>query len=204
MKKVSIIIINYNTKDILLDCIKNLQKSDYKNIEIIVVDNGSSDGSIDAVIDTFSDVKAIRSENNGLSAGSNLGLKHSSGDYILYLGSDAFPYENTISGMVEYFESNQEVGAATCELLLRDGSVDMDAHRGFPTPWAALTHFSKLNKIFPKSAIFLHEYFFAFSMPAIINLFLRLSSEDICVNFSVISILLFGSKYKTDSPKISR
>jgi GT2 family glycosyltransferase len=161
MKLVSIIIVNYNTKDILIDCIRNLQKSDYKNIEIIVVDNGSSDGSYEAVVQNFAEVKAIKSENKGLAVGYNTGLKNSSGEYILYLGSDAFPKENTISGLVEYFDANIEVGAATCKLITRDGKLDMDAHRGFPTPWAALTHFTKLNRIFPKSKIF-NQYFLGY------------------------------------------
>ncbi|HSX39785.1 MAG TPA: glycosyltransferase, partial [Candidatus Saccharimonadales bacterium] len=47
-----------------------------------------------------------------------------------------------------------------CKLLLRSGKLDMDAHRGFPTPWAAITHFSKLNKLFPESAT-LNQYFLA-------------------------------------------
>lgn len=158
MDKVSVIIVNFNTKDILIDCIKNLQNSDYKNLEIIVVDNGSFDGSASAVKDEFPNVNVIESSNVGLAAGSNLGLKAATGKYLLYLGSDAFPNKNTIGEMVEYFNSNQDVGAATCKLVLRDGTVDMDAHRGFPNPWAALTHFSKLNKIFPKSKIF-NQYF---------------------------------------------
>lgn len=158
MRKVSAIIVNYNTKDILLDCIKNLQNSEHTDLEIIVVDNGSTDGSYEAVKENFPEVKAIKSENKGLAAGSNLGYSNATGDYILYLGSDAFPKENTISGMVEYFEANSSVGAATSKLVLRDGTLDMDSHRGFPTPWAAFTHFSKLNKIFPKSKIF-NQYF---------------------------------------------
>ncbi len=161
MKLVSVIIVNYNTRDVLLDCIRNLHKSDYKNLEIIVVDNGSSDGSYDAVKENFSYVIAIKAENRGISAGYNLGIKNSKGDYLLYMGSDAFPKESTISGMVDYFEANKDVGAATCKLILRDGTLDPDAHRGFPTPWAALTHFSKLNKVFPKSKTF-NQYFMGY------------------------------------------
>jgi hypothetical protein len=158
MKRVSVIIVNFNTKDILLDCIRNLQKSNYNDLEIIVIDNGSEDGSYEAVTKLFPDVKAIKSENIGLAAGSNLGYKNSTGDYLLYLGSDAFPDSDAISGLVNYFELNQGIGAATCQLVMRDKTIDMDAHRGFPTPWAALTHFSKLNKLFPKSKIF-NQYF---------------------------------------------
>ncbi len=158
MRKVSVIIVNFNTKAILLDCVKNLQKSYYKNLEIIVVDNGSADGSYEALKEKFPEVKAIKSENIGLAAGSNLGYKNSTGDYLLYLGSDAFPEENAITGLIDYFEANNDIGVATCKLVLRDNTIDMDAHRGFPTPWAAMTHFSKLNRIFPKSRVF-NQYF---------------------------------------------
>ena len=158
MKKVSAIIINFNTKDILLECIQNLKKCGYENLEIIVVDNGSSDGLYEAVVKHYPEVKAIKSSNVGLAAGSNIGFENSTGEYLLYLGSDAFPEKDTISGLVGYLEKNQNVGAATCKLVTRDNNVDMDAHRGFPTPWAALTHFSKLNRIFPKSKIF-NQYF---------------------------------------------
>lgn len=158
MKKVSVIIVNFNTKNILIDCIKKLQVSDYKELEIIVVDNGSTDGSYESIKKSFPEVIAIKSENNGLAAGSNLGYSKATGEYILYIGSDALLDSNTISGVVRYFEEHKDVGAATTKLVLRDGSVDMDAHRGFPTPWAAVTHFTKLNKLFPKSKLF-NQYF---------------------------------------------
>lgn len=161
MKKVSAIIVNFNTKDILLTCIKNLHDSDYPDLEIIVVDNGSTDGSYEAVKVAFPDVIAVKSENVGLAAGSNLGYESSTGDYLLYLGSDAYPERSTITNMVNYMEANPSVGISTSALVLRNGTVDMDAHRGFPTPWAAITHFIKLNRLFPKSKLF-NQYFLGY------------------------------------------
>lgn len=157
MKKLSVIIVNYNTENFLRECIDNLVGK-YPNMEVIVVDNDSRDGSAEMVEKEFNWVKLIKSENKGLAHGSNLGLRAATGDYILYLGTDAYPQRNTLVGMVEYMENNPDVGAATCKLVLRDGSLDMDAHRGFPTPWAALTHFAKLNRIFPNSVLF-NQYF---------------------------------------------
>ena len=157
MKKVSIIIVNYNTKAVLNECLRNLEGI-YADLEIIVVDNASSDGSAAMVKATFANVILIEAQNNGLAAGYNLALEKATGDYILFLGSDAFPELTTVEGMVGFFEENSDVGIATCKLILRDGNLDMDAHRGFPTPWAALTHFSGLNKFFFKSKIF-NRYF---------------------------------------------
>lgn len=160
--KISVVIVNFNTRDVLKECLINLSKIIEKedlDIEVIIVDNASTDGSAEMVQSQFTGVSLLKSPKNiGLSAGSNLGYANSRGDYILFLGSDAFPKENTLKGMAEYFEKNGKVGIATCKLLLRDGSLDMDAHRGFPIPWAAITHFTKLNKIFPKSRFFNKYY----------------------------------------------
>jgi len=156
----SIIIVNYNTREFLKKCLDNLSDI-YAPLEIIVVDNGSTDGSAEMVKTHFPDVILIETENNGLAVGSNLGLQEATGDYILYLGTDAFPKKEVISGMLSYLEANLAVGIATPALLLEDGTLDMDAHRGFPTPWAALTHFSKLNKLFPKSKLF-NQYFLGY------------------------------------------
>ncbi len=157
MKKVSVIIVNYNTKPILQDCLHNLEGS-YPNLEIIVVDNASADGSAEMVKASFPNVVLIENENNGLAAGSNLGLTKATGDYYLFMGSDAFPAGDAISQLVNYMDQAPYVGIATCKLVLRNGELDWDAHRGFPTPWAALTHFTKLNKLFPHSRIF-NRYF---------------------------------------------
>ncbi|KKS17305.1 MAG: Glycosyl transferase family 2 [candidate division WWE3 bacterium GW2011_GWA1_41_8] len=157
MPFLSIVIINYNTRDLLQKCLVNLL-SIYPEKEIIVVDNGSSDGSAEMVRNEFNEVLLIETTNNGLAAGSNLGLERSRGDYVLYMGTDAYPTSETVSGMIEYMEENNNVGISTAKLVLRDGTVDMDAHRGFPTPWAAFTHFTKINKIFPDSRFF-NRYF---------------------------------------------
>ena len=161
-KLVSVIIVSYNTSEILKDCLNNL-KDAYTPLEVIVVDNNSPDDSADMVGNDFPWVKLIANTNNvGLAVASNQGYKASKGDYLLYLGSDAFPKLGTIKGMVNYMDENKNVGAATAKLVLRSGDLDPDAHRGFPTPWAALTHFSSMNKVFPKSRLF-NQYFMGYA-----------------------------------------
>ena len=156
MKKISFIIVNYATKGLLDKNISNLL-SIWDNSEIIFVDNDSPDGSAVFVEEKFgknSKVILIRSQNNGLSAGYNKGLKVASGDYFVYLGTDSFPTKESLEGLVKYMDENPDVGIATPKLFTRDGAIDIDAHRGFPTPWASITHFTYLDRVFPKSKIF--------------------------------------------------
>jgi GT2 family glycosyltransferase len=158
-EKTAIIIVNYNTCEILSSCLQNLTKiAPSPNFEIIVVDNDSTDGSAQMVRKEYPKVRLLLSENKGIAHGYNLGLKHTSAPYIIFMGSDAFPLSETLSGLVEYMDKNNHVGIVSPKLKLRDGTLDMDAHRGFPTPWAAITHFTRLNRLFPKSS-FLNGYF---------------------------------------------
>ena len=156
MKKLSFIIVNYATIGLLEKNISNLLGL-WENSEIIFVDNDSPDGSADFVEKLFGNnprVKLIRNQNNGLSAGYNKGLKIATGDYLIYLGTDSFPTKEAVEGMVKFMEENPDVGIATPKLFTRDGAIDLDAHRGFPTPWASITHFTYLDRLFPKSKIF--------------------------------------------------
>ncbi|HPD73683.1 MAG TPA: glycosyltransferase family 2 protein [Patescibacteria group bacterium] len=156
MKKISFIIVNYATKGLLEKNISNLL-SIWENSEVIFIDNDSPDGSADFVEEKFGKdprVISIRNQNNGLSAGYNKGLKVATGDYLVYLGTDSFPTKDAIEGMLKYMDENLDVGIVTPKLFTRDGAVDIDAHRGFPTPWASITHFTYLDRLFPKSRIF--------------------------------------------------
>ena len=138
MPKISIIIVNYNTRDVLRDCLNNLMAIPKPEKEVIVVDNGSTDGSAQMVKEDFPTAILVETENGGLAAGQNRGLEEATGEYILYLGTDAFPEKGTIAGTVDYLEkAPSEVGIVTPKLVLRNGKPDMDAHRGFPTPWAS-------------------------------------------------------------------
>ncbi len=174
-ERVSVLIVNYNTQDSLSRCLSNL-KGTYSNLQVVVVDNGSTDKSAQMVKDNYPWVELVESKRNiGLSAGNNLALSESSGEYLLYLGSDAFPQKETIMGLVNYFENNPAVGIATCKLLLRSGELDWDAHRGFPTPWTAFTHFSGLEKLFPQSRLF-GGYFLGFENME------QLHEIDLCIS----------------------
>jgi len=157
VKKLTVVICTYNERRFVEDCLSNLEKiknTTYPGLEVIVKDQASTDGSAELIEKKFRWVKLIRGSNDGISAAYNIGCKASTGDYLLFLGMDAFPEKETLPGMVNYFEENPTVGAAVCKLVLGDGSLDMDAHRAFPTPWLALSRILGLGKLFPKSRIF--------------------------------------------------
>ena len=157
--KLSIVIVSYNTKDLLVDCLESIANTVKKtSYEVIVVDNASTDNTVKEI--SKSDLKIQHLEiiqnhrNEGFSVANNKGIKIAKGQYILFLNPDMVMYDNSIDYMVEYMEDNPKVGASTCFLELTDGTLDDAAHRGFPTPWNALTHFSGLSKIFKSSQIF--------------------------------------------------
>ncbi|MBI2430668.1 MAG: glycosyltransferase family 2 protein [Candidatus Levybacteria bacterium] len=156
MIKLSIIIVSYNTKDILQACLESVYRNLPKDAtEVIVVDNASTDGSVEMVEKEFPKVIAIENkENVGFSKANNIGLKKAEGKYILFLNSDTVVCKNTLDEMIVFMDSYPHAGAATCRVELANGRLDDASHRGFPTPWNAFCHFSGLSRIFPKSRIF--------------------------------------------------
>lgn len=160
-KNVSVIITNYNTAPVLAGCLENLVNLN-ESLEIIVVDNASTDGSIERVKTGFPDVTLLAlPDNKGLAHGNNVGAKLAKGKFLLFLGSDAFPKKGTITGLSRFLEENRKVGVVTPKLLLRNGRMDKDCHRGFPTVWASLTHFSGLDRLFKGSKLF-DRYFLGY------------------------------------------
>ena len=156
--KISIIILSYNTKKLLHDCLLSLEKvRNETKFEAIVPDNGSKDKSFEMVREKFPWVKKIikLDRNLGFAAGNNKARRFVSGEYILFLNSDTIVYKNTLSSVVNFMNKNKDVGAMTCKVLLKDGNLDKDTRRSFITPWIGLTHiFLRLDRIFPKSKTF--------------------------------------------------
>ena len=154
----SIIIVSYNTKDLLLDCLESIVSTkEGLKVQVIVVDNASGDGSVEAIqkfknrLDDF--VIIENKENLGFSKANNLGVKKADGRYILFLNSDTKLHTKTLPGMVVFMDTHSDASVATCSLELLDGTLDDAAHRGFPTPWRAFCHFSGLSSILPNSNI---------------------------------------------------
>jgi len=134
---VSIIIVNYNQKNLLNVCVKGILKVAPKiDYEIIVVDNASTDGS-DAIIDKLKTksqkLKVILNKKNlGFAGGCNVGIKESKGDYILILNPDIVVLENSIEKLYQFMEKNKNVGIAGPKLLNPDKSIQSSCYR-FPS-----------------------------------------------------------------------
>lgn len=174
----SIIIVNFNTKDFLKKAIesvfRDLENSKLK-FEVIVVDNGSTDGSqkylrhierewyrnieksksLNLYSSKCLNFKLIENKKNlGFAKANNQGIKIAKGRYILLLNPDTIVSKGTLPFMIKFMENNQKVGIATCRVELPSGQIDDACHRGFPTPWNAFCHFSGLAKLFPKTEFF--------------------------------------------------
>jgi len=162
-KELSIIVLNYNTQDLLKNCLESLLKSDMNlKFEVIVVDNGSSDGTVEMVKRKYNWVRLITSEKNlGFAKGNNLAKNDVLGDYVLFLNTDTVVNEDTLSETLEYLKKHQ-LGAITCKVVLPNGKLDKDTRRHFITPFIGLVHlFLGLDKLFPHSKLF-SQYWYGY------------------------------------------
>ena len=154
--ELTIIILNYNTKELLADCLKSIKKYEKEiPLEVIVSDNASQDGSAQMVRDNFPWVKVMEGENVGFSKGNNRAKKVTNGKMVLFLNPDTVVNKGVLKETTDYLRKHNDVGALSCKLVLPSGEIDKDARRSFPTPWVSFTHLVlKLDRIFPKSKLF--------------------------------------------------
>ncbi len=153
----SIIIVNYKTQKLTLQTLTSVYKAQVPRgkLEVILVDNGSNDDTPAVVRTKFPQVKVIEAATNlGFAGGNNLGLRRAKGRYQLLLNSDTLVEPETLVKMIEFMDAHPRVGLSTCRVELASGRIDPASHRGFPMPWAALTYYSGLEKLFPKSRLF--------------------------------------------------
>lgn len=154
----SIVILNYNVKELLLNCLdsifKNKRKSD--SWQIIVVDNASRDGSVDKIQEIYGNtIEIIASKSNlGFAGGNNLAIPYIKAPVVLFLNPDTLIVGNVIQACLAKLQENPDFGAITSKVELPGGKLDYSCHRGFPTPWNSLMYFSGMSKLFPKIKFF--------------------------------------------------
>ena len=167
MLDLGIVIVNYNVRDLLRECLASVYDSrGGVTFEVCVVDNGSQDGSAGMVEAEFPQVRLIRAENRGYAAGNNLGLRAfgfgeaegkaaaSLPRYALLLNADTVLPPSALADMLDFMEAYPQAGVAGPRLVRADGSLDKACRRSFPTPEVAVYRLSGLSHLFPQSKRF--------------------------------------------------
>ncbi|KEQ27933.1 glycosyltransferase family 2 protein [Paenibacillus tyrfis] len=152
----SIIILNYNTRELTLNCLKSIYFSETTyTYEVILIDNNSRDNSVEAIQEAFPSVHLICNDVNvGYSKANNQGMRVARGRYVLLLNSDTVIQPDTLHTMIQFMDQHENIGAAGCKVVLPDGTLDKACRRGFPTPSASFYYAFGLSKIFPDNPKF--------------------------------------------------
>lgn len=147
----SILIVNYNTRELTLDALRSVYRSQTNyTFEVILIDNHSTDGSVEAIKEEFPQVKIIENQENvGFAKANNQGIRRAAGRYILLLNSDTIIQPDTLEIMLRFMDQHPNIGASGCKVVLPDGSLDKACRRGFPTPSASFYYAFGLAKLFP-------------------------------------------------------
>jgi len=153
---VSVVIISYNVRDFLEQCLHSIQRAcEGLQAEVLVVDNASRDSSAQMVENKFPWVQLMANRvNRGFSGANNQAIKAARGRYVLLINPDTLAREDTVESMIKFMDNHPRVGAAGCKILNSDGTLQLSCRRSFPTPWVALSKLLGLGRIFPRSRIF--------------------------------------------------
>jgi GT2 family glycosyltransferase len=153
MPLLSVLIVNWNTRDLLARCLETTLASDFDEpFEVIVVDNASSDGSADMVADRFPSVRLVRSTTNtGYARGNNLAFKEAGGQFLLTLNPDTELFSDSLRRAVASLEHRRNFGVLACRLIGFDGETQKSV-RGFPTIAGVLGDFLRLGMLFKRGA----------------------------------------------------
>lgn len=146
MNMVSIIIVNWNGKKWLKNCLDSISKQSYKTIETIVVDNNSSDGSVEYLKQNYLEVKLICNTSNlGFAPANNIGLKQAKGDYIFFLNNDTIIESNLVEELLSFLSKNPSVASVQPKLVLMDKPTTLDVCGSYWTDSTLLYHYGMLD-----------------------------------------------------------
>lgn len=156
MMDLSIIIVNYNVKEFLKNLIDSIRKAMQNlSVEIIVVDNASTDGSVEEISVKYPDIKLIVNQRNvGFGSANNQAMEIAKGKYFLLINPDTIVREDTFTNLVKFCEENSNTGMVGCKVLNPDGSLQLACRRSFPGPWTSFTKVTGLSTLFPRSKLF--------------------------------------------------
>lgn len=154
--RLTVIIVNWNTKEFLGRCLSTVLASIIKgNLEVIVVDNHSSDNSVDFISKNFPSVRVIANrENVGFARANNQAIRKSCGEYVLLLNPDTEIEADTLQIMVDFMDERQDCGMAGCKVLNPDGTLQLACRRNIPSISDAIFKLTGISRLFPNSPRF--------------------------------------------------
>ncbi|MHC4944401.1 MAG: glycosyltransferase family 2 protein [Planctomycetota bacterium] len=150
----SMVIVNWNTRELLLGCIQSIMEETRASaLEIIVVDNASTDGSIEAVKERFPEVRVIaNAENLGFARANNIGIRESTGRYVCLVNSDIIALDLCVDRMVDYLDEHEDIGALGPKTINEHRKLRRNC-REFPSLRNAFCQALFLDRIFPRSRL---------------------------------------------------
>lgn len=156
---VSILIVNYNTRAITVSCIESVyQHPPSQDFEIILVDNGSKDGSAAEIKQKFPHVKLIESKTNlGFGAANNLAAEQANGRFILLLNSDTLIVDDSLDGLLDFARQHPHAGMWGGRTVFADGRLNPGSCWRQMTLWSLFCGATGLTALFPNSPIFKSE-----------------------------------------------
>jgi len=158
--KISVVIVSFNASNYLRECLHTLASGVRSSIEVIVVDNASTDGSPEMVETEFPSVLLVRSsENLGFGKANNIGIKMAKGSYIALVNSDVHVYEGCLDALVDFLERTPTAGMVGPRLTYGDARLQSSC-RHFPSIWNNTCEVMCLNRTFPMSQRFTGEHMF--------------------------------------------
>ena len=146
MSDVSVVVVTYNAMPWLEQCLESV-----RGVETVVVDHGSTDGTLELVRERFPEVGLVEEENRGLAFGWNTGIARTSGRYVLLLNADAWLDPGALEALVAFADARPDAAVVGPRLRFPDGRLQRSV-RGFPTLWRLATEFLYLRKLAPAHA----------------------------------------------------
>ena len=139
-KKVSIVIVSYNVRPLLTECIDSVRLAlAGLSGDITVVDNCSKDDTVEYLQKHYPDVQLIiNRENVGFARANNQAIRQTDSEYVLLLNPDTIVYEPTIRGCIDFMDAHPEAGGTGVRMLNREGQAAPESRRAIPTPWVAM------------------------------------------------------------------
>jgi N-acetylglucosaminyl-diphospho-decaprenol L-rhamnosyltransferase len=144
--RVAAVVVTYDALPWIEQCLESL-----RGVETVVVDNGSRDGTVDFVRERFPAVRLIESENRGLGAGWNAGLRATESRYALLLNADAWLFEGALDRLVDFADTRPRAAVVGPRLVNQDGTLQRSV-RGFPTLWRLATEYFFIRRLAPRSS----------------------------------------------------